>query len=241
MVDFSKIKINEIRISAFDKKIHRLAEQMPLMEQNEFRALKKSLTESGQLEPIITYRGFILDGRNRINALRELGKETVKAQALPHKTEVKDLMLIVNAKEARRKQTKLQLAISGYNMWLSTGEKQDDVASRLGTSDRSIRMIKEMVEMYGLPNQTLKELHSGNAFIINNLTGESTTSLSKIYEILKSRANKNTAQLAEQLGSNQGEANPNERKTIEMMLTMASMLSDLGKLQFMNKFHELKE
>ena len=242
MVDFSKLAINEMKVSDFDNKIHRLAEQMPLMGSSEFGALKQSLTESGQLEPILTYRGFVIDGRNRINALKELKKETVRVQALPHRTEVEDLMLIINGKEARRKQTRLQLIISAYIIWRTTGEKQELVAKRLGVGDKSIRIVREMVESLGLGSQTLKELHSGNAFIMNNLTGESTTSLSKIYEILKSRANKGTASIVESNGSTIMMAeDPSENKIIESVLNMTSLLSDLGRMRLINKIHELKE
>ena len=242
MVNISKLEINERQVDEFEEKIHRFAEQMPLMDTNDFKALVKSIEEVGQLEPIITYRGLVLDGRNRVNALKQLNIKTIKVQALPHRTESKDLMLIVNAKEARRKQTKLQLAISGYNMWLSTGEKQEDVAARLGTSDKSIRKIRELVDTLGLSLQTLKELHAGNGFIINTLNGESTTSLNRIYEIMKLRAKNNTASIVESNGSTIMMAeDPSENKIIESVLNMTSLLSDLGRMRLINKIHELKE
>ncbi len=242
MINISKLEINERQVEEFEEKIHRFAEQMPLMDTNDFKALVKSIEEVGQLEPIITYRGLVLDGRNRVNALKQLNIKTIKVQALPHRTESKDLMLIVNAKEARRKQTRLQLAISGYNMWLSTGEKQEDVAARLGTSDKSIRKIRELVDTLGLSLQTLKELHAGNGFIINNLTGESTTSLNRIYEIMKLRAKNNTASIIESNGSAiMMTEDPSENKIIESVLNMTSLLSDLGRMRLINKIHELKE
>ena len=242
MVNISKLEINERQVDEFEEKIHRFAEQMPLMDTNDFKALVKSIEEVGQLEPIITYRGLVLDGRNRVNALKQLNIKTIKVQALPHRTESKDLMLIVNAKEARRKQTKLQLAISGYNMWLSTGEKQEDVAARLGTSDKSIRKIRELVDTLGLSLQTLKELHAGNGFIINTLNGESTTSLNRIYEIMKLRAKNNTASITESNGSTiMMTEDPSENKIIESVLNMTSLLSDLGRMRLINKIHELKE
>ncbi len=244
MINIKSIESKDINLSTFDGKIHRLALQMPLMSKNDFEALVISLDEVGQLEPILTYRGFVIDGRNRINALKSLGKETVIVQALPHKTEMNDLVLIINAKEARRKQTKLQLAISGYNIWINTGEKQETVAKRLGISDKTIRRVKELVDKLGMPRDVLVSLHNGNEFTLNAEKCITTNKLESIYHYYLARSK---AIIIEQDEKDlkddvqKIELSPHENKIIESVLNMTSLLSDLGRMRLINKIHELKE
>lgn len=52
-------------------KIHPIAELFPLMEGEDFDALVQDIRTNGLLEPIWTYQGQILDGRNRFRACEE--------------------------------------------------------------------------------------------------------------------------------------------------------------------------
>ncbi len=54
-------------------KPHPLAELLPLLEGEEFEALVADLKANGLLEPITTYQGLILDGRNRDRACAVAG------------------------------------------------------------------------------------------------------------------------------------------------------------------------
>ena len=56
---------------------HPAADIFPLLEGDEFQALKTDIAEQGQLDPIWVYQNQILDGRNRYRACQELGIETV--------------------------------------------------------------------------------------------------------------------------------------------------------------------
>jgi ParB-like chromosome segregation protein Spo0J len=56
-----------------DLSFHPLAEIFPLIEGTEFQELVTSIKESGQLDPIITFEGAILDGRNRHRACKAAG------------------------------------------------------------------------------------------------------------------------------------------------------------------------
>jgi hypothetical protein len=52
---------------------HRLADEFPLCTTDEARELAADIKKHGLLEPIVTYEGKILDGRNRYRAAREVG------------------------------------------------------------------------------------------------------------------------------------------------------------------------
>lgn len=54
---------------------HPIANAFPLMEGEEFKELVKDIAKNGQQQPILTYEGKILDGRNRYCACLEAGVE----------------------------------------------------------------------------------------------------------------------------------------------------------------------
>lgn len=54
-------------------KVHPLAEMIPAMSEEEFAELKADIEANGQAEPIVLYRGEVLDGRHRSRACEELG------------------------------------------------------------------------------------------------------------------------------------------------------------------------
>jgi hypothetical protein len=56
---------------------HPAASIFPLMEGDEFEEFMQDIKENGQKQPIITYEGRIIDGRNRDRALRQLGRSPV--------------------------------------------------------------------------------------------------------------------------------------------------------------------
>ena len=56
-----------------DYKIHELARKVPTMSATDYRLLKANIQEIGQTSPIITYKGEIIDGRNRLKICLELG------------------------------------------------------------------------------------------------------------------------------------------------------------------------
>ena len=52
---------------------HPLADLFPVMSIEEFDNLKSDIAQNGQLNPIITYQGPIIDGRHRWSAFHALG------------------------------------------------------------------------------------------------------------------------------------------------------------------------
>jgi len=58
-------------------KVHELAKYFPILEGEEFDLLVQDIKEHGQLEPIVTVKGEILDGVNRYRACEQLGIEPI--------------------------------------------------------------------------------------------------------------------------------------------------------------------
>jgi hypothetical protein len=74
--------------------VHPAADILPLMCEADFKQLKEDIDLHGQREPIWTYQGQILDGRNRYRACQELG---TKPKTREYKGEdTKDFVLSVN-------------------------------------------------------------------------------------------------------------------------------------------------
>jgi hypothetical protein len=59
-----------------DIKFHPVAAIFPMMEKIEFEILKADIQKHGQLEPIWTHDGKIIDGRNRYLACQGIGDRT---------------------------------------------------------------------------------------------------------------------------------------------------------------------
>lgn len=53
--------------------IHEVCNIFPMMGEDDFRALKEDIRAHGQSVPILTFKGKVIDGRNRLKACEELG------------------------------------------------------------------------------------------------------------------------------------------------------------------------
>jgi hypothetical protein len=67
--------INERYTQENEMKAHRLAKYFPILEGEEFKMLVEDIRKNGQLEPVVTYNGEILDGINRARACEVIGIE----------------------------------------------------------------------------------------------------------------------------------------------------------------------
>ena len=94
-----------------------LANINPMMTKSALERLTKSIKVNGQLEPITLFRGRIVDGRNRYEACKILGLETMKYVKLPHNISNKGKLMYISNKENRRHQTVTQLACTAVYTW----------------------------------------------------------------------------------------------------------------------------
>jgi len=80
-------------------KYHALSDFFPMLAPADFDDLVEDIRAKGQLEPIVTYQGKILDGRNRYEACETLG---IKAKSRELPAGVKPLDYVISANLKRR-------------------------------------------------------------------------------------------------------------------------------------------
>lgn len=146
-------------------KFHPYADVFPKLAELELKDLADDIKAHGQREKIWTYKGQILDGRNRFNACVLAG---VTAQFRPFRgTDQEALALVISANMARRHLTVEQRAIAaakvatlreGANQHSSEkiGSKEEDAprgapsqakaAEQFGVSRRSVQRARKIVE-----------------------------------------------------------------------------------------------
>jgi hypothetical protein len=77
-------------------KFHPMTDIFPLIEGREFKDLLESIREMGLLVDIWTYKGEIIDGRNRYNACLEAGVEPRFREYTGTEDSLLDFLLSVN-------------------------------------------------------------------------------------------------------------------------------------------------
>ena len=145
--------------------IHELAKLTPLMTEEDFNALKNSIKELGQLEPVVFWQGKLIDGRHRLKALKLLGIEKIMYTNLDPHLKYEDVRnLVIKGYEMRRHLTPTQKAIRAYNEYIrlkNNGEKisMSSVAEDFGSSRAMINRAKKLYEY--APDNIIQALLNG--------------------------------------------------------------------------------
>jgi len=95
-------------------KAHPLADLLPYMSDSEFAGHKKSVELDGLQNPIILFQGMILDGRNRYQACKELGRPIAVFEFVG--TEQQALTYVLSSNQHRRNLTPSQRAIVAFDI-----------------------------------------------------------------------------------------------------------------------------
>lgn len=133
-------------------KTHPLAELFPLMEAEQYGALKRSIDASGLLEPIMLLEGQILDGKNRFRACSELDIVPTTVEY-----EGEDPVGFVLGKNlARRHLDESQRAMIGARLAnlpdgvqaasIDAPVTQPDAAERVNASRESVQRARKVLE-----------------------------------------------------------------------------------------------
>ena len=115
----------------------RFTKMYPLMDELEFNALKDSIIINGQIEPVIFWRGKIVDGRHRFLALKELGINFIKGVEMDYNKTFDEVKEYVDGyNNARRNLSKSQKAIKAYYEWKEKGGDKSIYANKYGVNSQ---------------------------------------------------------------------------------------------------------
>ncbi len=169
------------KVEDYIDNIHTVAKDNPMMSESQLLALKDSIESIGQSDPIKVWRGKVVDGRNRLKALKELGIDTVLLINLPHKAGKEYLQSVADGSEARRHQTPTQLAVKAFRISKKTGQSLKKCAVIAGVSESSVNIVSAINK---IRPDILDILQGGNLYKLSN--GYATDSLQSIRKDLKS-------------------------------------------------------
>ncbi len=178
-------KINDLEVSK--GVLHNLCFMHPSMGDDQFQSLKDSLNLIGQQQPVITYRGKIIDGRHRMRALKELNIELAHAVELPRNTKIGDVESFVKGSETRRHQTKTQMACHAYLVLIdnkSNISTASQAAIEYGVSKTDVSYCKTIAENVGI--NVVEDLSEGKVVnIAVNGVYSNYSSVRRLYDAIK--------------------------------------------------------
>ncbi len=126
--------LSELKDKNGNFKYDESSEQFGMTVSVQYEVLKESISKNGQQVPIWIWRDRIVDGRNRVKALSELGIEEVIVKKLPWKCKLEDRMeLARNTEYGRRHQTPTQIACDAV--------KEYDRRKKLGSKEKNLKEI----------------------------------------------------------------------------------------------------
>lgn len=163
-----------------DLKLHKLASEHPKMTEVEFERLKESITNIGQLEPILVYRGKIVDGRHRYWAFESLGLNEIEVKEIPHNTPLETVKEMVFGSEVRRHQTATQKAIKAWWAIQEDGITYREAEAKFMTSRTMISACKYISDTRG--NDVLQDLYNRIPVVIGQRKSDS---LRTVHKLLK--------------------------------------------------------
>jgi hypothetical protein len=162
-----KTTIQEIKSITPDLLVlHPEALATPKMNDIAFEALKLDIEVNGQIEPVLTYRNRIVDGRHRWLVLQELEIAEIRYVELPNNTTIQEIKRLVQSKETRRHETAGQLAIRAYRLKMmenSEFKSFTEASIAVGANRKRVSEVKKIIELYGR-NDIIETLFDGKQF-----------------------------------------------------------------------------
>lgn len=155
-----------LAISPSQLALHPEALATPRMSTTAYEALKRDIEINGQLDPVLVYRGKIIDGRHRWLILSELEAPEIKYILLPNNTTLTEIRRLVQSKETRRHETAGQLAIRAYRLKIQANspyKSMADAAESIGANPKRVSEVKKIIEVYGR-NDIIELLFNGEQF-----------------------------------------------------------------------------
>ena len=160
------ITVEVFRISPEELTLHPEALATPRMSDESYDALKRDIEINGQLDPVTTYRGKIVDGRHRWLIIQELGVGVIKYKKMPNNSTLKEIRSMVNSRETRRHESASQLAIRAYKLKMDPSNgitSFSESADKIGANRKRVSEVKRIIEVYGR-NDIIELLFAGEKF-----------------------------------------------------------------------------
>ena len=89
-------------------KFHPVANIFPMMSKLEFQELKEDIQKNGLIEAIWTFKGKIIDGRNRFLACKKIGVEPLFIEWISNNgTSLLDFVISLNLKRRHQHQQQI--------------------------------------------------------------------------------------------------------------------------------------
>ena len=134
---------------------HEAANIFPILTGQDYFALREDIKSNGLIEPIVTFEGKILDGRNRYTACLDLGIEPAYEEwRNGHGT---PLSYVISKNLHRRHLNETQRAVIASKIanmpahrpdksanWPTYAISQSEAAVKLNVSERTLRRVKEI-------------------------------------------------------------------------------------------------
>jgi len=141
------IKIREIKHGGFPIN-HEIAGIVPMALPREQAALTEDIHINGQTTPIVIWKGCVVDGRCRQQALLSLGNRDIKYTELSDSLTEEEVMIVIKSTHIRRNLTATQKAMVAASDYLrSRGKSRPKTASMWGISttilDNAIKITAE--------------------------------------------------------------------------------------------------
>ncbi len=184
-----KIKTEDIFArNIYDIETHKLANMNPMQNDEDFLALKYSIEKIGQTDPILMFKGKLVDGRNRLKALKELYEDTeeekykiIKYKKLSTTLSNDELEELIIGKETRRHKSIVQKAIQSLNYYEAKKELKEDInmresAKKFGVSVGQVSKVLSLKKVAG--EAVVQILFNGGSIKIKKAKANGT-----IYEI----------------------------------------------------------
>lgn len=222
-----------MQIGSFET--HPIADEFPLLEGDEYARFRDGIKDLGQLEPIARQGGVILDGRNRLRAVLELGIEPRFAEydgdpmrfIVAKNIERRHLELGARALIATRlaSRSRGRRAKSGG----SAGLTQAQAGELLGVDARRIREAGEVVAK--ATPQVVDALERGDvsldaAHAIAVLP--KTSQAAALEEALGAGSKRAKAALANSANDNEGEVRPPRGSARALLKVIMRAVTELG-------------
>jgi len=164
--EYPRNKEGNLVIPLSDVVLHKLTEKNPLMDDQQFKAFKEDIHLNGQMVPVVSYRGKVIDGRHRVKALMELGRETVNLVELPNNITIAEVASKVNSLEKRRHQTPTQLAVAAYKYMIENSTTAQVAADKIGVSKPMVAKCSTISKKVG--SEALEKLSMNITVFYNN-------------------------------------------------------------------------